>query len=106
MHTLASRASPARRPPELSLCQQRRAGSACLPASRVRPPARRADVLAAWKCDVAAQRAFRSREKALRAFFVAMCAKGGGPSSRSVRMDVLLRELETRKVGVSRPTPQ
>lgn len=63
-------------------------------------------MLAAWKRDVAAQRAFRSREKALRAFFVAMCAKGGGPSSRSVRMDVLLRELETRKVGVSRPTPQ
>ena len=61
--------------------------------------ARRADVLGAWKCDAAAQRAFKSREKALRAFFAAMCAKGAGPSSRSVRLDVLLRELQTRKVG-------
>ena len=64
------------------------------------------DVLKTWKGDAAAQRAFKSREKALRAFFAAMCAKGGGPSSRSVRMDVLLRELETRKVGASRLTPQ
>ena len=56
------------------------------------------DLLAAWRRDAAAQRTFKSREKALRAFFAAMCAKGGRPSSRSVRVDVLLRELETRKV--------
>ena len=106
-HTLTSRASPACLTPELCRACPRFARlphTRAVPGLPAYPPAshhhaRRADVLGAWKCDAAAQRAFKSREKALRAFFAAMCAKGAGPSSRSVRLDVLLRELQTRKVG-------
>ena len=102
-----ARASPACLTPELCRACPRFARlphTRAVPGLPAYPPAshhhaRRADVLGAWKCDAAAQRAFKSREKALRAFFAAMCAKGAGPSSRSVRLDVLLRELQTRKVG-------
>ena len=101
-----ARASPACLTPELCrACPPTRLPhTRAVPGLPAYPPAshhhaRRADVLGAWKCDAAAQRAFKSREKALRAFFAAMCAKGAGPSSRSVRLDVLLRELQTRKVG-------
>ena len=104
MHT---HSPPARLTPELCRACPRFARlphTRAVPGLPAYPPAshhhaRRADVLGAWKCDAAAQRAFKSREKALRAFFAAMCAKGAGPSSRSVRLDVLLRELQTRKVG-------